>query len=299
MKFTREIKIAIVAIMGIVVLFFGLNFLKGLTVFSSDSSYYMTFDNVNGVAASTPIYADGYKVGVVTEVKYDYSQSGPIVVKVDIDPQLRVPAGSTAEISSDMLGNVQVNLLMANNPRAKMEPGDTIHGAIASGLMGKAAELLPLVQQMLPKLDSILTNVNKITGDPAITATLHNLETTTSNLTTTTSELNTLMAQLNHNVPGIMRKADNVLTNTETFTGNLAKLDVDATLSKVNATLDNVQAFTAKLNSDQGSLGKLMNDPALYNNLNSTVRSADSLLTDLKGHPKRYVHFSLFGKKDN
>jgi len=297
MKFTREIKIALVAIVGIIVLFFGLNFLKGLTVFSS-TAYYMTFSNVNGVAASTPIYADGYKVGVVTGVDFDYERKGATVVKIDLDPELRVPEGSSAEISSDMLGNVQVNLLLANNPKEKMEPGDTIPGAIASGLMGKAAELVPLIEQMLPKLDSILTNVNKITGDPAITASLHNLETTTSNLTTTTRELNSLMSTLNHNVPGILRKADGVLDNTEKFTGNLAQLDVQGTLNKVNTTLDNVQTFTKKLNSNQGSLGMLMNDPSLYNNLNSTVRSADSLVNDLKNNPKRYVHFSVFGKKD-
>ena len=106
------------------------------------------------------------------------------------------------------------------------------------------------------------------------------------------------MAQLNHDVPGMMTKANNVLDNTEQLTGNLNQIDLAATMAKVDATLDNVHQMTVALNSDKGTLGLLMNDRSLYNNLTATAASADSLLTDLKAHPKRYVHFSIFGKKD-
>lgn len=298
MKLTKEIKIALVAIVGILVMYFGINFLKGMNLFSTNNAYYMTFDDIQGLGASTPIYADGYKVGTVDGMEYDYKENGPIKVKVDINKDLRIPQGSKAEIVKDLMGNLQVNLLLANNPRERVEPGGIIPGAVNGGMMDKAANLVPVVEKMLPKLDSILTSVNALLADPALAASLHNVETITSNLTVSTRELNTLMAGLNKQVPGMIGKANGVLDNTNRLTANLASLDVQGTLNKVNQTLESAHQFTEKLNSNQGSLGLLMNDTKLYDNLTSTMGHADSLVIDLKAHPKRYVHFSVFGRKD-
>ena len=298
MKLTKEIKIALVAIVGILVMYFGINFLKGMNLFSTNNTYYMTFDDIQGLGASTPIYADGYKVGTVDGMEYDYEENGPIKVKVDINKDLRIPQGSKAEIVKDLMGNLQVNLLLANNPRERVEPGGVIPGAVNGGMMDKAANLIPVVEKMLPKLDSILTSVNALLADPALAASLHNVETITSNLTVSTRELNTLMAGLNKQVPGMIGKANGVLDNTNRLTANLASLDVQGTLNKVNQTLESAHQFTEKLNSNQGSLGLLMNDTKLYDNLTSTMSHADSLVIDLKAHPKRYVHFSVFGRKD-
>lgn len=298
MKLTKEIKIALVAIVGILVMYFGINFLKGMNLFSTNNAYYMTFDDIQGLGASTPIYADGYKVGTVDGMEYDYKENGPIKVKVDINKDLRIPQGSKAEIVKDLMGNLQVNLLLANNPRERVEPGGIIPGAVNGGMMDKAASLVPVVEKMLPKLDSILTSVNALLADPALAASLHNVETITSNLTVSTRELNMLMAGLNKQVPGMIGKANGVLDNTNRLTANLASLDVQGTLNKVNQTLESAHQFTEKLNSNQGSLGLLMNDTKLYDNLTSTMGHADSLVIDLKAHPKRYVHFSVFGRKD-
>lgn len=298
MKLTKEIKIALVAIVGILVMYFGINFLKGMNLFSTNNAYYMTFDDIQGLGASTPIYADGYKVGTVDGLEYDYKENGPIKVKVDINKDLRIPQGSKAEIVKDLMGNLQVNLLLANNPHERVEPGGIIPGAVNGGMMDKAANLIPVVEKMLPKLDSILTSVNALLADPALAASLHNVETITSNLTVSTRELNTLMAGLNKQVPGMIGKANGVLDNTNRLTANLASLDVQGTLNKVNQTLESAHQFTEKLNSNQGSLGLLMNDTKLYDNLTSTMSHADSLVIDLKAHPKRYVHFSVFGRKD-
>lgn len=298
MKLTKEIKIALVAIVGILIMYFGINFLKGMNLFSTNNAYYMTFDDIQGLGASTPIYADGYKVGTVDGMEYDYKENGPIKVKVDINKDLRIPQGSKAEIVKDLMGNLQVNLLLANNPRERVEPGGIIPGAVNGGMMDKAANLIPVVEKMLPKLDSILTSVNALLADPALAASLHNVETITSNLTVSTRELNTLMAGLNKQVPGMIGKANGVLDNTNRLTANLASLDVQGTLNKVNQTLESAHQFSEKLNSNQGSLGLLMNDTKLYDNLTSTMSHADSLVIDLKAHPKRYVHFSVFGRKD-
>lgn len=296
--FTKEVKIAIVAIVGLVVLFLGMNFLKGLDLFSTDNRYYISFRDISGLSSSSPIYADGYKVGVVRGIVYDYSQSKDIIVEADINKDMRIPKGSSAEIVSDLMGNVKVNLLLASNPRERVNPGETIVGGINDGAMGQMKDLIPVVQDMLPKLDSILASVNLLLQDPAIANSLHNVETVTGNLTVSTRRLNTLLGTLNRRMPGLLAKADGVMDNAQVVTSNLSKVDVEGTMSRVNATLDNVQAFTDQLNNNTGSLGLLMRDPNLYYNLNATVKSADSLLIDLKSHPKRYVHFSVFGRKD-
>lgn len=303
--FTKEVRIALVAILGIVVLFFGLHFLKGMPVFSNDDVYYVTFDNIDGLTVSNSVFADGYQVGNVKAIDYNYQKSGKVVVALEVDNELRIPKGSTAEIDKDLMGNIQLNLLMANNPRERFEPGDTLKGVNAAGLMGAVQQLMPKVEQMLPKVDSILTSVNLLLADPSIARSLHNIETISANLATSTQGLNQLVAEVNGQVPGMMHKADYALdkagstfNNTTALTAKLNDLDLQATLCKVDQTMANVQEVTDRLKGKNGTAGLLINDPALYNNMTGTMRSADSLLTDLKAHPKRYVHFSLFGKKD-
>ncbi len=296
--FTKEVKIAIVAIVALVALYFGMNFLKGLSVFSDTSTYKMTFSNLKGLSRSTPIYADGYKVGTVTDIIYDYKTNGNITVEAEIDPELRIPAGSTASIESDIMGNIKVTLLLANNMRERIEPGGTISGATENSTMAQMQAMIPVVQAMLPKLDSIMISLNKLLADPALATTLHNAATVSANLTTTTTELNTLLATLNNNVPGVMEKANNTLANTETLTANLNKVDIEDTMAKVNNTLNNVERITTAINNREGTLGLLIYDKGLYNHLNTTLNDADSLVVDLKAHPKRYVHFSVFGRKD-
>jgi phospholipid/cholesterol/gamma-HCH transport system substrate-binding protein len=302
MKFTKEIKIALVAILAIVVLFFGLQFLKGLTIFSNDDSYYVTFNDVSGLSPSSPIYANGYKVGVVKDIIYDYSPEGKIVAVMGLDKNMRLPQGSHAEIASDLLGNIKVNLVLGDDPLHMLAAGDTISGGAELGMMSKLGSMMPAVEAILPKLDSIMSSLNTLLANPAIAQSLHNVQNITANLTTTTAEANRLMAQLNNQVPGMMSKANGVLDNTSALTEGLnqklAEVDVATTMAKIDQTLANVNAITEQMNSREGSLGLLMSDPALYNNLNATMRDADSLLLNLRAHPKRYVHFSIFGKKD-
>ena len=295
---TKEVRIALVAIVGIVVMFFGMQFLKGLTLFSSANSYYVTFSDVSGLSVSAPVYANGYKVGVVEGINYNYQQPDRIVAVVGLDRKLRLPAGTTAEIGSDLLGNVKLELRLGDVSAAAMAVGDTISGGMQEGMMDKVGGMVPQIEQLLPKLDSIMASLNVLLADPAIANSLHNVEQISADLTTTTRQLNTLMTGLNKNVPQLMAKADGLLDNTNTLTKNLSEVDVAATMSKVNTTLDNVERLTARLNSKEGTLGLLMTDPGVYQHLNATMRDADSLLIDLKQHPKRYVHFSIFGKKD-
>ena len=299
MKFTKEIKIALVSILGLVVLFFGLQFLKGLSVFSNDYSYYVAFDDATGLAASSPVYANGYRVGVVKELVYNYDPQGKIYAIVGLNKAMRVPRGTHAELASDLLGNIKINLILSDGPLNMLAPGDTLSGGTEQGIMSKVGEIMPAIMSIAPKLDSIMTSLNLLLADPALRNTLHHVEGMTGNLNATSQELRALSASLNREMPVMMNKANGVLDNTQQLTGNLANIDVDGMVQKVNQTLANVEQMTQKLNSNEGSLGLLMRDATLYNNLTSTAASADSLLIDLREHPKRYVHFSIFGRKAN
>ena len=197
MKLTNEVKIALVAVVGIVLLFFGLQYLKGLRLFSTDDYYYARFSDVTGMTASSPIYANGYKVGVVESINYDYANPQNIVATITVDNKLNIPKGTVAEISSDLLGNVRLELKLGPNPVDVLQKGDTIVGAMQLGVMGKAADMVPQIEQMLPKLDSILASVNALLASPAISNSLQNIETITSNLSTTTAQLHQLSASLN------------------------------------------------------------------------------------------------------
>ena len=294
MNKNKEIKIALMAVVGLFILYIGMNFLKGASLFSSDDLYFAKFSDVTGLSESSPIYADGFKVGTVKSIEYDYNNEGNIKVGFSLDDRLRLAKGSSAEIVSDMLGNVRINLLLANNPRERVKPGEVIVGVVNNGAMAKAAEMIPEIEKMLPKLDSIMSTLNSLLADPALRNSLHNMESVTGNLATTTDQANKLLAELNNRMPGLMTKADNVLANAEEASGKLAKLDVAGTMAKVDATLANVEQLTRELNNPNGTVGKLLKDPALYDHITQTVKDADSLVIDLKQHPKRYVHFSLF-----
>lgn len=295
--FTSEVKIAIVAILGVAILFFGMNFLKGLTIFSSDDNYYARFSDISGLSASSPVYANGYRVGVVEAVQFDYTKPDCIVAVLGLDNQLKLPRGTVAEITSDFLGNVKLELRFGPNPLDLLALGDTIEGSLQGGIMAKAAELMPQIEQMLPKLDSILASVNGLLADPALASTLHSVEQITGNLTSTTQQVNRLLATVNNHVPTMAASMDSVLANAEQLTAQLNQLDLQSVMQHVDQVLENVRQLTAQLNSKEGSVGLLMNDPSLYENLTSTMRAADSLLQDIREHPSRYINVSVFGRK--
>lgn len=293
----NEVKIALVAIAALVIMFFGMNFLKGTKLFSNQEQYTITFRDVTGIEKNSPIYADGVVVGSISEIIYDYSHQKPTCLKANINKMMRIPKGTTAEVKSDLMGNTQVNLLLSDNATENINPGGTIRGLNDEGTVERMKAMLPAVESMVPKLDSILSSLNVILADPAIREILHNTNRVTANLETSTKQINKLMAELNNKMPVMMDKTDRVLDNAEVMTKKFASIDVDGTMSQVHKTLTDVQSTVAKINSTEGTMGKLINDPQLYDNLNTTLGNANNLVVDLKENPKRYVHFSIFGRK--
>lgn len=302
----KEIKIALTAIVALVLLFIGLNFLKGINVFKSTNTYYVKFKDVAGLAVSNPVYANGYPVGIVRTINYDYQRGENVVVAIELDDDMRVPAQTRAELETELMGGVKMLLVLGPNPAKNIEQGDTIQGGMHLGAMDKLNDMIPTVEKMLPKLDSIMDNLNRLTGDPALAATLHNAQAITDNLKESSIQLNSMMR---NDLPPMLANLKSASANANRLTANLAAIDVQTTINSVNATLTSAHNLAnqlgdmstnldRKLKSKDNTLGLFLNDTNVYDNLNSTLRNADSLMIDLKAHPKRYVHFSVFGKKD-
>lgn len=284
--------------MGIVAIglfIFGLNYLRGISMLESSRSYYVNFTNINGLPTSSPVFANGYKIGIVRDIQYNYKELGSVTVKIELDEEMRIPMGSKGELVTEMLGTVKMNLILNLESQSYLQPGDTLDGFANNGLMGVAETMVPKVEQLLPKMDSILSSLNKLLADPALTQTLHNAEQITANLNVTTHELNKLMK---NELPTITGNLTSISENINTITTNLKEVDYASTMKRIDSTLANIQTLTNKLNSKDNTIGLLFNDPTLYQNLSATTANASSLLEDLKAHPKRYVHFSIFGKKD-
>ena len=291
----KEVKIGIIGILAIGMLIFGINYLRGVTMFKSSRSYYVEFNNINGLPTSSPVFANGYKIGLVRDIQYNYEKLGSVTVEVELDNDMRIPSGSKGELVTEMLGTVKMNLLLNLESQSYLQPGDTLQGFANNGIMGVAETMVPKIEQLLPKMDSILSSLNQLLADPALAATLHNAEQVTANLNITTNELNKLMK---NDLPKITGNLVTMSEDINTITHNLKSIDYAATMSRIDSTLYNVQLLTNKLNSKDNTIGLLFNDPTLYNNLSTTTANAASLLEDLKSHPKRYVHFSLFGRKE-
>ena len=283
---TKEVRIGIAVIIALCVLVYGINYLKGINMFKPSSYFYVKFKNVNGLAKSSPVFADGVRVGIVRDIYYDYNQAENVVVEVELDTELRIPKGSSAELTSELMGGVRMDILLANNPREKYAIGDTIPGKLNNGMMESVAALMPQIEQMLPKLDSIMTSLNTILGDQSIPATLHSVEKMAANLEVTSGQLKVLMGR---DIPQLTGKLNTLGDNFISISDNLKKIDYANTFNEIEQTLANVKIVTEKLNSKDNTVGLLLNDPQLYNNLNATTANAASLLEDLKEHPKRYV----------
>lgn len=291
----KEVKIGITGIIALVILFLGINFLKGTNLFSSTTKYYIQFSNAKGLSKSSNVYADGYNVGVVSDIIYDYEHPGKVLVEISTDKDLRIPKGSSAKLDEAVLGGCTLNMLLTTNLTDAYHPGDTIPGSDTQGMMAKAASMMPQVELVIARVDTLIATLNKLTSDPNLPLIIQNAELLTENLNKSAQELNRLLA---NDVPQLTGTFNRVGENAVTLTEHLNSLNLQATMDSVNMTISSVHQMMNQIQSPEGTLGLLMKDPGLYNNLNHTIQSADSLVTDLKAHPKRYVHFSVFGKKN-
>ncbi|MBR0273821.1 MAG: MCE family protein [Bacteroidaceae bacterium] len=296
MKIPREAKIGIIGVIALALLYFTIKFLQGVNIFSQQDTYYIKFHNAKALAKSSPVYADGYNVGIVSSIYYDYEHPGSgVIVQIAVEHGMRIPAGTTAVLDEAMLGGCTLNLMMGNSPVERFAIGDTIPAADNNGLMAKAAGMIPKLEATLAKVDTLLTTLNTVVSDPNIQRILANAEALTANLDNSSRDLNRLLEK---DIPQMAQTFDNAGKNIVTLTEKFNRIDLEGTMAKVDGAMSNVNQMTERLNSKDNSIGLLLNDTTLYHGLNQTVNGASALVEDLKANPKRYVHFSVFGRKE-
>lgn len=312
MKFSKEIKaglIALIAIVGFVILF---QFMKGKSLFTTDNIFFAKFDNVEGLAASNPVSINGLKVGQVDQIIPITDKDGKIhfVVKVTLDENFQFSKRSTLEIFEPGLMSgkeMRVNL-QYGQPMAK--DGDTLVGAYTLSMLNNiSSQVGPVKDQLqivLKRVDSLTTNANQILNDQnkaEIRALLLNLNRTVSAFEGTSRQTNALLANNDPRIQKVLDNANLATISAKTSIDKFGRVADEVDVKKLNNTIDKLSTTSDKLNevisgiqNGEGSLGKLTKDEQLYNNLNATSENLNKLIEDLKANPKRYLNFSVFGK---
>ena len=296
-KFSKELIIGGLVLLALLILVFGINYLKGVNMFKPSNYYFATYTDVAGLAQSAPVTVNGFKVGLVREISYEYDNPGHIKVEMSLDRHLKLPRGTKALLTTDMLGTSSIALEMAPG-KDFHNVGDQLIGANASGLMSSVTnDIMPSITAMLPKIDSILTSMTTIVSDPALLASVQRLDKIMANIETSSAQLNTTMKAM----PRIADDASGLMTDLKTISADLTALSaklrempIDSTMNSVNSIAARLNTSMEKLNSKDSSLGLLLNDTGLYNNLNASAASLDSLLKDVKQNPKRYISIKVF-----
>lgn len=294
--FNKELTIGACVILALLILFFGIDYLKGINVFQPANYYYVSYTNVEGLTVSSPVNASGYKVGIVRNISYEYDNPGHILVEISLDKDLKIPEGTKAVLGADILGTASIALQMPITDKY-INVGDNIEGVVASGMMESVSkDVLPSVAALMPKIDSLLTTVNNLAGSPELAASMKRLDNITANLETATAQLSASMRTM----PSIMNSTNSTVENLAVMsddlkhvTASLKDMPLDSTMQNVYETTTALNKLVQTLQTDQSSLGLLLNNPDLYNNLNATVGSLDSLLIDVKKNPKRYISIKL------
>lgn len=293
----KEFIIGICVIAAIVILIFGIDYLKGINLFNPSNFYYASYDNVAGLEISSPVTVDGYKVGQVREIQFDYKHPGKIKVLLALNKDLKIPTDSKAMMGTTLMSGNFINLMLGSNTE-KIAIGGDIPTIENSDLMTKLSDnLVPAVHAILPKVDSLLYNLNRLAGDPALLTSIQRLDGITADIKGTTGALSSTMSR---DVPTIMNRAKSITTGLDSVTANLGILSAQLKALPLNTTVDNINSLTAnltkfsqQLNDPNSSLGMLMNDPELYNRLNRVAADVDSLIVDIKKNPKRYISIKL------
>jgi phospholipid/cholesterol/gamma-HCH transport system substrate-binding protein len=285
-------KIGLATAVALVLLYVGMNYLKGVNLLHPSNYYYVTLPNVKDLTVSTPVFIDGFKIGLVRSLHYDYEQQGRITVEMHLDDELKIPKGSYIVLEHTLLSGAELHIHQNTYLTATLAAGDTLEGRISEDMLTTVQhELLPNIETLFIRLDSILAGLQTVINHPALAQSLAHIERTTYNLEASTGVLNSL---LERDVPVILGNLRTTTDNFNLVSGQLRDMDFATTLHSVDLTLANLRITTDKLNSKNNTLGLLLNDNSLYENLNQTSIHAADLLLDLRERPKRYVRFSIF-----
>lgn len=287
---TKEIKIALTVILCLIIIFAGIQFLKGINVMKPANHYTITFANVDELMVSSPVTVNGYKVGVVHDMQYDHTNN-KVLVMINIDKDMRIPRDSKITLSKGLMGGATVVIDINPYVSEYYTRGEVIEGINGADMMGELAGMMPELSTIVAKVDSILSGVNVVVSDPALLAAVQRLDGITANLQSSSKELDNVM---HNDLPGIVKNVNTITNNIDTLTRTLNALPIETTIGSINELVANLKAATSQLNETDNTAGLLLNDSQLYEQLNTAVTSLDSLLNDIRTNPKRYINIKVF-----
>jgi phospholipid/cholesterol/gamma-HCH transport system substrate-binding protein len=310
-KISNEVKVGATVLLTLVVFVWLFNFLKGKDFLKSTAIYYTVYKKVGGLAESSPVEVNGFKVGVVRSIDFIDAESGRLLVEFSVNKNFKLPKNTVAEIVPvSLLGGMKVQFVYGNGPGTYSE-GDTIPGRLAESLMDKIdTEILPVkekISNLIVVLDSVISSINEVMNDDfkkGLSGTIANLNSTTQSLdkiigskekelTATLDNVNKFTKMLSDN----SEKMSKTFSNLEAITDTIAAADLYKSVSNLKASLEKAALLMDNLNKGKGTAGQFLTNDTLYTNLTNSLESLNVLLKDMKSNPKRYVHFSVFGKK--
>jgi len=308
MKITREFKIGIVAVIAIVLTIWGINFLKGINVLKPTDKYYAVYNNVKGLIESAVVYLNGYKVGNVTGIAFDRNNMNKIVVQISLHQKLKLPRNTALVIRSASLisGTKDLDLVPGNEPGFH-ESGDTLVSLLQVELTDYIDPIRHQVESLVTSMDTLMVSLNGLMDEKTranMQGAIANLNGALGSLrlslqsTGSLSESMDNLASFTGNLEKNNERISAILENFGAISDTLKQADLKALINNADVTFAKIAELFDQINKGKGTAGQLITNDSLYNNLNSALASLDSLLTDLREHPKRYVHLSVFGKKD-
>lgn len=293
-KISKEVKIGMAFVIAIFILYYGISFLKGINLFRPSNSYMVVFDDVAGLTQATPVTLNGYPIGLVSSMKLDTEHGNRIITYLDMNKGVQLPKGSKMILDVSMLGSATIIVKESDNKTEFVSPSDTIIGIRNKGMLDAAGGMIPQIQNLMPKIDSILTGINVLVNNPALSQSLSDVNQITGDLAKTTKQLNVMMAALNKDVPTITGNLSQASTDFATMSKQFNQIDLASTYKSVDATVKSLENLSAKMNSKDGSIGLLLNDRQLYDSIVNTMSNASLLLKDVKENPSRYINVKVF-----
>ncbi|MBL1409993.1 MlaD family protein [Sphingobacterium faecale] len=313
MKISNETKVGALTAIAIALLFIGYSFLRGNDVFSTDNMFYTDYDNVDGLATSKPVMVNGYQIGRVS--KMSLMDNGKIRTEFKIKSSYDIPSNTIARIVSESILGSKVIVFDIGNSSTMARSGDPLQSDVQANLMEKVEPLQKKIENLVVKLDSVLSAVNTALDDEfqrdfkkslrSISASLTNMEKITSDVEGLMGSERIRLAKIMQNLESITdnfknnnEKINSILANLDNLSDDLSKTEIKATVDNAHKAMKDVQAITGKINKGEGSIGLLLNDDQLYDNLNKASANLNELVHDLKTNPGKYLKISIFGKKD-
>jgi len=307
MKFTKEIKIGVLALLGLAMSIFSYNYLKGINLFEKNRKFTIMYEKVDGLSVSNPVTMNGFKIGKVQKINFNPNNLKELFVDIVIDNDVVFPKTSIAELyETGLIGGKAIAIIPDyKNDSTIAVDGDVLKGVIKPGLTELVNQILPQVQlqieAVMENAEIVLQNINTLFDDETkiiLKSSIEDFSNLTSSLSETSDEISKLITNNSENLTNSLSDFRSASINIKSITDSLNSNDIKSIITNLNSLVNNLNSITTSLKNSEGTAGKLINDRSIYDNLENATNQLNRLIEDIKLNPNRYINFSVFGKKN-